>query len=174
MSKISILKLIFLLIIFFYFMYCALTPDTWRLFMDGVDLMIHEPGHLIFMPFGSLTCTAGGTITQLLIPLILVIYFLNKNLYSGSLVAFWLGQSFINVSVYAKDAVDMKLPLIGGEHDWNFMLTKLNLLSYANFISSLFYFTGFLIILVAAILGLLAVINRDKYLEESQLTDLTK
>jgi hypothetical protein len=46
-------------------------------------------------------------------------------------VLFWVGESLLNVSVYAADSVRMQLPLLGGDnsiHDWNYMLDHLGLL----------------------------------------------
>jgi len=157
------LKIGILLIAMAYFVYCAVTDGGWH-FLDGVNLLIHEAGHIVFMPFGEFVSVAGGTILQILMPLAFVIYFFAKGmLYSGSLVMFWVGQSFINVSVYMKDAIEMKLPLLGGGmHDWNFIFTHLNLLSRTQFFGSLFYLFGFAIIVMAGLFGLYAVVKSNK------------
>ena len=45
----------------------------------------------------------------------------------------WLGQNFINISVYAADAQARKLPLLGGNkvyHDWHFLLSEIGLLKF--------------------------------------------
>lgn len=127
--------------------------------------MIHEAGHLIFMPFGQFIHVVGGSILQISMPIAFVIYFIRKEeLYSGSLVMFWVGENLINMSVYMKDAIEMKLPALveGGIHDWNFIFTRLNLLSKAQFIGSLFYLLGFAIIVMAGIVGLYAVFKSNK------------
>ncbi|PJE51001.1 MAG: hypothetical protein COV29_01840 [Candidatus Yanofskybacteria bacterium CG10_big_fil_rev_8_21_14_0_10_36_16] len=97
MSK-HYIKLGALMIVAFYFIYAGL--DGWH-FFDGVDLIIHEAGHFVFLPFGEFIYIAGGTLLQLLMPALFVFYFFKKDqFYSASLVTMWLGQSFINVSVY--------------------------------------------------------------------------
>ena len=141
-----------------YFIYSAITYTKWH-FLDGVDLLIHEAGHIVFMPFGEFISIAGGSILQILMTSAFVIYFLKKDeLYSSSFAMFWVGQNLINISVYMKDAIEMKLPLIGGEiHDWNFIFTHLNLLSSSKLLGSLTYFLGFIIIVLAGIVGFYAV-----------------
>src|SRR5258705_241221 len=39
-------------------------------FMHRVDLVFHEAGHIVFMPFGSFMMILGGTLGQLLMPII--------------------------------------------------------------------------------------------------------
>lgn len=163
------LKILVLLIVMVYFINSSVTYEKWH-FLDDVNLLIHEAGHIIFMPFGKFVSITGGSILQILMPVVFLIYFIRKEmLYSGSLVMFGVGQSIINMSVYMKDAIEMKLPLLGGEiHDWNFIFSRLNLLSKTQFISSLFYFLGFLIIIIAGIFGLYSILksksNQDKIL----------
>ena len=114
-----------------YFLWAAAHPDQWRL-IDGVNLVIHEAGHLFFRPFGEFMMIAGGSLFQLIVPLSFAGYFyFNEKQFSCALVLFWLGESLLNVSVYAADSVAMQLPLLGGSdtiHDWNYMLDELGLL----------------------------------------------
>ena len=54
-------------------------------------------------------------------------------------------MNFINVSTYAGDAIVMQLPLLGGDsslHDWNYILTSLNILSWTPQVSSFLYGIG--------------------------------
>jgi hypothetical protein len=125
------LKLIVAVIVSAYFLWCAYDPYQWHL-IDGVNLLIHEAGHIVFRPFGEFMTIAGGSLFQVIIPALFVGYFsYHRKFYSASLVLFWVGESILNVSVYAGDSLALQLPLLGGEdtlHDWNFMLTSLNLL----------------------------------------------
>ena len=94
--------------------YCA-TSTGWH-FIDSVNLIIHESGHVIFMLFGQFLGLLGGSLWQILFPIIFVYYFYHrKEYFSASVVLFWVGQNIINVSVYASDAQAMQLPLLGGE-----------------------------------------------------------
>ena len=111
-----------------YFLWCAWDPAQWHL-IDGVNLLIHEAGHFLFTPFGEFLMIAGGSLLQVIMPAAFVLYFYyNRASYSAALVLFWVGESALNVSVYAGDAVKMDLPLLGGQdsvHDWNYMLSKM-------------------------------------------------
>jgi hypothetical protein len=136
-----------------YFFYYALNTGVWH-YLDGANLIIHEAGHIVFMPFGQVVGVMGGGLLQVLIPLIFAGYFfLVGQKFSGALVLFWVGQNIINVSVYAGDARAMALPLLGGEssiHDWHFLLNGFGLLTQTKMISSVVYFCGLAIIIIAA------------------------
>ena len=144
-----------------YFLNCAASPEQWR-FLDGVNLMIHEAGHVLFRPFGEFVMMCGGSLIQLMMPAAFVIHFYwYGQRYYAALVLFWLGQSMLNVSVYAADAQAMALPLLGGEavtHDWNYILSELGLLSSTPLVGRLIHLTGTFIILLA-ILGAIKLSN---------------
>jgi hypothetical protein len=102
---------------------------------DGLNLGIHELGHLIFIPFGRFLTVAGGTITQCLVPLISFFMFYKQRDFFAICVSFcWMGTNLFSIAVYMADARKMALPLVtpfGGEeiiHDWNYLLGKLDLL----------------------------------------------
>ena len=115
-------------------------------FMDSIDLVIHEAGHIFFAFFGEFIRMAGGTLLQILLPAGLAVYFyINTYRFGHQLMLFWLGQSLLNVSVYAADARAQALPLLGGSrvtHDWHYMLSKTNLLAYDQFIAGFFVFAA--------------------------------
>jgi|WetSurMetagenome_2_1015567.scaffolds.fasta_scaffold00687_18 hypothetical protein len=139
---------------------CAFNPSKWHL-LDGVDLVVHEAGHLLFGYFGQFIGVAGGTLGQLLVPSALSVYFyLYQSRFASTVPLFWLGQSLINVSVYVKDAQAMALPLVsigGGDaiHDWHFMLSRLGLLRHDQLIGNTIYVSGILIIVSAIVMGFL-------------------
>ncbi|OGF59579.1 MAG: hypothetical protein A2Y62_08750 [Candidatus Fischerbacteria bacterium RBG_13_37_8] len=147
-------KLIALGLFALYFLWCAITPGRWH-FIDGVNLAVHEGGHVILSFMGEFIEMAAGSLMQLLIPAAFVIYFFYRGQrYSGSLVLMWLGQSFINLSVYVGDAVVMELPLVGGGiHDWNYLLERMHLLSATPFLAFMARATGTLIILAGIVLA---------------------
>ncbi|MCV5427227.1 hypothetical protein OFM81_30670, partial [Escherichia coli] len=82
---------------------------------------------------------------QLIIPAAFVAYFaFNGKKYSAAIVFFWVGQSLLNIYVYAADAVVMQLVLLGGLtgseggfHDWNYMLSELGLLPHTKAIAGM-------------------------------------
>jgi len=145
-------KLIVALLASLYFLYYLSTSTKWH-FIDNVNLIIHEAGHPLFFFFGTFMSILGGSLLQVLIPLIFSLYFyLRNDLFSGSLLLFWVGQNMVNVSIYARDAVTMELPLLGGDaagHDWNNILSLLGLLSHTTLIANMIYGIGLSIILFA-------------------------
>ena len=69
----------------------------------------------------------------------------------------WIGESITNVAIYAKDAIIMQLPLLGGDsviHDWNYLLSTLNILKYTDIIGGIIYYLGISVIVIGAILAL--------------------
>lgn len=164
--SISVPKAIGALILLFYGAYCAIRPTEWH-FIDGVNLVAHEAGHMLFGWFGEFPGIAGGTIAQLFVPAAFAVYFyLQDTRYSATIPLFWLGQSMINVSVYVKDARAMELPLVsiggGGDpiHDWHWMLSKFGLLARDQMVGNLFLGTGVLIMLAAATCAFLLALNK--------------
>jgi hypothetical protein len=151
-------KLIFAVILTIYFLWIAYAPMLGS-FLDLVDLPIHETGHLIFRIFGEFIGVAGGSIFQVLLPAVFVGYFVWKGqYYSAAIVLFWVGQSILNVWVYASDAVVMKLVLTSGFtgsegsfHDWNYMLTRTGLIGSTKIIAGLIRALATLVIITAGI-----------------------
>ena len=121
-------KLIFAVLLTLYFLWIAYDPMQGS-FLDLVDLPIHETGHLVFRPFGEFMSIAGGSLFQVILPAVFVGYFIwQRKYYSAAIVLFWVGQSILNVCVYAADAVVMQLVLTSGFtgtegsfHDWNYL-----------------------------------------------------
>lgn len=63
----------------------------------------------------------------------------------------------LNVSVYAGDALDMQLPLLGEQdsiHDWNYLLEHLGLLASTSKIAGAIRLAGTLVIVAALYLSL--------------------
>ena len=103
-----------------------------------VDLVFHEAGHVIFMPFGQALRVAGGTLGQLLMPLICATALHRRDDNFGAAICIaWMGMSLIDASVYAYDAADPVLPLIGGGtgndsfHDFIFLFERYGQLAHA-------------------------------------------
>ncbi len=119
----------------------------WTLF-HAACLIVHEAGHFFFRFFGRFLEIAGGTILQLALPALLVfqgVYWHNK--LGTQLALLWLGQSFVDVSIYAADAQARSLPLIGNlgseSHDWGNMLTMLGWLDHTPLIAGTIYACAF-------------------------------
>jgi hypothetical protein len=154
-------KLIFAILLSIYFLSIAYSPLQGS-FLDLVDLPIHETGHLLFRPFGEFMMVAGGSLFQIIVPAIFAGYFLwNKKYYSAAIVLFWVGQSVLNVFVYAADSVTMQIVLTSGLtgsegsfHDWNYILTRTGLINSTRKVAGLIRFLGTLTIIAAGILSI--------------------
>lgn len=127
--------------------------------LDGVDLAIHETGHLLFGPFGEFIGFAGGTLLQLIMPATFVVYFARRgDEHAASVALWWVGQNCGHIAYYAADARAQELPLVGGgEHDWNYLLGRLGLLARDQAISRAIVFLGVLLVLASAAWGLARV-----------------
>lgn len=153
-------KLVFAGLFILYFGWIALDPMQGS-FLDTVDLPIHETGHLLFRPFGQFMMVAGGSLFQVTMPAIFVGYFVwQRSFYSAAIVLFWVGQSILNVWVYAADAVVMQLVLTSGFtgsegsfHDWNYLLTATGLISSTKLVAGIIRFVGTLVIISAGVLS---------------------
>lgn len=156
--KPNIPKLIFAILASLYILWIAYDPMQGS-FLDNVDLPIHETGHLLFRPFGEFMMVAGGTILQLVFPAAFVGYFIwQRSYYSAAIVLLWVGQSVLNVWVYASDAVVMQLVLTSGFtgsegsfHDWNYMLTATGLIDSTKGVAKVIRFFGTVTIVIAAV-----------------------
>ena len=87
---------------------------------------------------------------------ILALHVLSAFAYVAAIVLFWVGQSILNVWVYASDAVVMKLVLTSGFtgsegsfHDWNYMLTRTGLIGSTKIIAGLIRAIATLVIITA-------------------------
>ena len=142
-------KLVFAVLMTFYFLWIAFDPMQGS-FLDIVDLPIHETGHLLFRPFGEFMMVAGGSLFQVIMPALFVCYFLwQRSWYSAAIVLMWVGQSIINVYVYAADAVVMQLVLTSGFtgsegsfHDWNYLLSTLGLINSTKAVAGIIRLLG--------------------------------
>ena len=128
-------------------------------FLHAVNLPFHEFGHILFMPFGTFMMFLGGSLFQILLPLILlcVFVFKQRDTFAGSIMFWWCGQNFIGVSPYIADAEYRALPLIGGggeeSHDWGNLLTMMNALEHTHAIANASFAIGSIIIIAAVVWG---------------------
>lgn len=129
------------------------------LLIDYLNLLIHEGGHGIFKIFGKFIHALGGTLMQIIIPsMFIVFYFIKKQRLGAQIFLVWLGQNLFNISVYAADARAHKLPLLGGNkvyHDWTYLLNTVGLIEYDKLIGNVFVFLGVAAFIVAIVVPLL-------------------
>ena len=101
-------------------------------------ILFHEAGHVLFTPFGDALRVAGGTLGQLLMPLACAVSLHRRgDNFGAAICCAWMGMSGMDASVYAYDAADPVLPLIGGGtgadsfHDFVFLFDRYHQLGHA-------------------------------------------
>lgn len=99
-------------------------------FMHNIILPIHEAGHILFIPFGEFMTIAGGSLFQLLLPLIAAgtLLIQNRDPFGAGLGLWWCGTSLVDLAPYIYDAAVPTMMLLGGHtgedgpHDWIYLL----------------------------------------------------
>ncbi|MGD2270224.1 MAG: zinc ribbon domain-containing protein [Desulfobacterales bacterium] len=135
-----------------------------RSFWHLVNLPFHEAGHIFFRPFGRFMTSLGGTLGQLLMPLICLVVFIIKTRdpFAASFSLWWLGVNFMDIAPYINDARAGVLPLLGGNtgrnapygfHDWEFILNEAGLITYDHLLANFSYRLGSIIMLCAFFWG---------------------
>lgn len=153
-SSLSLIKLLFTLVVVWLTYHLLTSEDHW-IFIDNANLAIHEGGHLVFMAFGRFMHVLGGSLTQILMPILFTCYFFyTRQFFSSAFCLLWVGNNFINVARYISDARAQILPLLGGDgviHDWNYLLSQLNLLAFDTVIGGVMFVIGIIICLAGII-----------------------
>lgn len=131
-------------------------------FFHNINLPFHEVGHLLFSPFGAFMHSLGGSLGQLMMPVICLTVFLLKShdAFGASVCLWWLGESFLDLVPYIDDARSLSMPLLGGNfghsspygfHDWEFILTEAGIAHLDHALAKAAHFTGSLIMITALI-----------------------
>lgn len=138
------------------------TNYTGESFLHLINLPFHEAGHVIFVPFGRFLAILGGTLGQILMPIICLGTFLIKTRdpFGASVALWWTAESMMDIAPYIHDARALDLMLIGGVtgketdgHDWNNILTMLDLLEWDHRLAHLTYNVGILLMLCSFLWG---------------------
>jgi hypothetical protein len=92
----------------------------------NVNLIVHEAGHFFFGWFGETIGLLGGTLAEVLVPLLLAAYFLRQGHTAAvAFCLFWAFHTSSGIATYMADARTVALPLVGsGDHDWELLLTR--------------------------------------------------
>jgi len=133
----------------------SMRDSTVLAFIHGIDLVFHEAGHVIFGFFGEFITVLGGSLTQVLIPVIATAAFLRTHQWASAAVTlFWTGQSLTDVAIYAADGRARALPLLaeGLIHDWYYILGRLGLLQSAELVGRAIFALGALTMVASLLL----------------------
>lgn len=107
------------------------------LFIDSVNLVVHEGGHNLFGWFGPTLGLWGGTLLQWLVPLLLAAYFFSHRQTIGFVFClFFFFENWLYTATYMADARAQMLPLVTTgdpdfvEHDFHAIFSSLGVLNY--------------------------------------------
>ncbi|MCZ6877772.1 MAG: zinc ribbon domain-containing protein, partial [Acidobacteria bacterium] len=152
-----------------------MSPSFTHFIIYNVNLVFHEAGHMIFRPLGRFMTILGGSLLQVLVPLLCTVVFLTRYLdpFAASVTLWWTGQSLIDLGPYINDARAQQMVLLGGfsgqdrpgYHDWNNLLGQLVWLSLDHTLANLVHYAGSALIILSLLWGL--------YLLWSQYSQLT-
>ena len=126
--------------------------------LSMANLVFHEAGHIILIPLGEFMSILGGSLFQVLMPLVFLAAFLKKpDPFAAAVMMWWTGQNLIDLAPYIADARAQRLILLGGVtgrdqpgyHDWNNLLTRLDWLPYDQTLAGLAAGLGSLLIVTA-------------------------
>lgn len=155
-----ILFLGLLLIYSIQFFTFGINEEVMNAFLHWPNLIFHEAGHVIFMPFGEFMTILGGSLFQCLLPAILAIVFWKQeepSMYGLIFATWWTGQNMTDVALYISDASARSLPLIGGmsedAHDWGNILTMLDMLPYDHTLALIVHYGGMGLMIFAFLIG---------------------
>ena len=128
------------------FLLYALTSRSGFLILDYVNLIIHEGSHFFFSWFGNTIMILGGTLGELLVPLLCALYFFFQRETTGfTFSAFWFFENFPYIGTYMADARTAALPLVGSEEsDWTILFTQWGLLAQDQKIGTVMRVLGYL------------------------------
>ena len=128
------------------FLLYAFTDRSGFLILDYVNLIIHEGGHFFFSWFGNTIMILGGTLGELLVPLLCALYFFWQREATGfAFSTFWFFENFPYIGTYMADARTASLPLVGSEDsDWTLLFTQWGLLAQDQKIGGIMHTLGYL------------------------------
>lgn len=117
---------------YLFFLFYAYRDTTGFLILDYANLGIHEAGHLVFSWGGRTLMILGGTLGELIFPMLFAaFFFFHRQTYGLAFCLFWFFENFLYVGTYMADARACALPLINSETgDWTILFGQWDLLLY--------------------------------------------
>lgn len=139
------------------------SPELNASFMHNINLVFHEAGHVIFRLFGNFMAILGGSLLQLIVPLVAMLAFIFKHRdnFAASIGLWWLAQSMMDLVPYINDATAQDMWLLGGVrgkdmpgiHDWNNILSRLGLLEFDHVVASVVMIVAIGLMLLSFVWG---------------------
>jgi hypothetical protein len=146
-------------------------------FLHLINLPFHEAGHIFFRPFGQFITSLGGTLGQLLMPLICMgtLLIKTRDPFGAAVTFWWFGENFLDIAPYMNDARAGDLPLIGGNfghsspygfHDWEYLLTESHLIQYDHILAKMVFLLGSVIMLLSLLWAGLLLFKQYKAIRD--------
>ena len=124
----------------------------------GITLGIHELGHLLLSWAGEFLGVAGGSFAQVVAPAAAGwLLYRQRDFFGVAIAGAWEAFSLWNLATYIGDARATELPLVGFVadpiHDWNWLLSKLGILTWDHGLAALTRLLAFSIWIASLVLG---------------------
>jgi hypothetical protein len=125
---------------------------------SGILFGAHEFGHLFWMFLGEWMGVAGGSLTQLLIPVgAMALVWRGKDWFGVAVCGLFLATSLAELSWYVADARNEMLDLVsfspdGAIHDWHYLLGSMGMLEQDIALSRLVRFIAWAVLLASTAL----------------------
>ncbi len=134
-------------------------------FLDGVNLLFHEGGHIFLAFFGETLQFMGGTLAQLFFPIACAFHFLQaRQFFESWLMGIWFAESLMNTARYLGDAQAQALPLVGGHiHDWNWLLSRWGVLDHCEGIASVLHVMASMLAITCLVGAWFATVPDEDY-----------
>ncbi len=138
-----------------------------------VNLPFHEAGHVFFIPFGRFMTVLGGTLGQIVMPLICggTLLLKTRDAFGASVALWWTAENFMDIAPYINDARALELMLLGdvtGQdvegHDWEYLLGSLGWLRYDHLLAHLAQWVGISVMALALLWSVLVLARQYRSL----------
>ncbi|MCC6819572.1 MAG: hypothetical protein IT579_02480 [Verrucomicrobia subdivision 3 bacterium] len=143
----------FLIAAGFFFLLVMVSEPGFVFIVDHANLLFHEAGHPIVGLFSQRLEPYGGTLGQLVFPLVLMVSFWRQGQslsFAGASI--WFFENWLNIARYLADARRQELPLVGGgDHDWHRILSSWHILPYDGTIATTLQAIGWLGMVAACV-----------------------
>jgi hypothetical protein len=139
-------------------------------FLHLISLPFHEAGHIIFSPFGDLMTSLGGSLGQVLVPIICWVTFVTSSPspFGAAVMCWWTGENLLDVAIYMNDARALQLMLLGGHtgaevegHDWEHILQLTGLTMHDHQIAWTTHVIGAMMMVAALVWGAVLTFQKD-------------
>jgi hypothetical protein len=161
-----------LLCYFWYLFYSYLVDPNYITSFLVVNNVIHEWWHMaISWAWVDFITAISWTVAQLGVPIFIMVWlYWHRDYFLYYLWYAILWINFFQISQYAWDAIEMKIPMVElfweakYWHDWNYILNAYWIIWYPDIVSNVFYALAIICFLVCFVFNWITVFNRLKHI----------